>query len=69
MKVSVIIPTFNSSKTLSQCLESIKGQNYAGEIEIIIADGGSTDGTIQVAKRYTDKIFDNPLKTGEAGGI
>lgn len=65
--ISVIIPTLNSAGTISQCLESIKKQDYSGEIEIIIADGGSTDNTTQIAKRYTDRIFNNFLKTGEAG--
>ena len=65
--ISVVIPTYNSEKTLAQCLESIKNQSYQGEIEIIIADGGSTDRTLEIAKRYTNRILNNPLKTGEAG--
>ena len=65
--ISIITPTYNSAKTLISCLESIKNQDYGGEIEIIIADGGTTDATLEIARRYTDKIYPNPLKTGEAG--
>ena len=65
--ISIITPTYNSGKTLASCLDSIKTQDYNGEIEIIIADGGSTDSTLEIAQKYTDKIYPNPLKTGEAG--
>ncbi len=65
--MSVVVPTYNSTKTLASCLDSIKTQDYQGEIEIIIADGGSTDTTLEIAQKYTDKIYPNPLKTGEAG--
>ena len=68
LSVSILIPTLNSARVLSQCLESIAAQDYPRDrIEIIIADGGSTDETLTIARRYTDKIFPNPLKTGEAG--
>ena len=36
------------------------------KVEIIIADAGSSDGTVEIARRFTDKIYSNPLKTGEA---
>ncbi|MDO8725183.1 MAG: glycosyltransferase [Candidatus Methanoperedens sp.] len=65
--ISIITPTYNSAKTLTSCLDSIKAQNYKGDIEIIIADGGSTDSTLEIAQKYTNKIYPNPLKTGEAG--
>jgi glycosyltransferase involved in cell wall biosynthesis len=65
--ISIITPTYNSAKTLRSCLDSIKNQDYRGDIEIIIADGGSIDSTLEIAQKYTDKIYPNPLKTGEAG--
>jgi glycosyltransferase involved in cell wall biosynthesis len=65
--ISIVIPTYNSAKTLPLCLDSIKAQEYSGKTEIIIADGGSTDNTLEIARKYTDKIYPNPLKTGEAG--
>jgi len=54
--VSVIIPSKNSSSTMKKCLESIKNQTYTS-IEIIIVDNNSDDTTIEIAKQYTNKIF------------
>ena len=66
--ISVIIPTYNSGNILDQSLSSIIEQNYPKKlIEILIIDGGSIDNTIKIAKNYTNKIYKNPLKTGEAG--
>jgi len=66
--VSILIPTLNASSVLENCLESIKKQNYPTEkIEIIVADGGSTDGTVEMAKKYGAVVVENKLKTGEAG--
>jgi len=66
--ISVIIPTFNCSSFLNLCLASIVSQEYPKDfIEILIIDGGSTDNTIEIAKNYTDKVFFNFLRTGEAG--
>jgi glycosyltransferase involved in cell wall biosynthesis len=55
MKVSILTATYNSSATLEDCLQSIHSQTYP-LIEHIIIDGGSTDGTIEVIKRYENKI-------------
>ncbi|MBM3708316.1 MAG: glycosyltransferase family 2 protein [Actinobacteria bacterium] len=66
--ISIVIPTYNCGNFLNLCLDSIVSQDYPVElIEIIIIDGGSTDNTIEIAKKYTNKIFNNPLRTGEAG--
>ncbi|MFZ2832206.1 MAG: polysaccharide pyruvyl transferase family protein [Minisyncoccia bacterium] len=54
--VSVIIPTKNSSQFLEACLLSIKNQTYKN-IEIIVVDNNSTDNTKEIAKKYTDKVF------------
>ncbi len=66
-KVSIIIPTLNSQRTLQLCLQSINNQNYSGETEIWIVDGGSTDDTLKIAKVNEARIIKNRLKTGEAG--
>jgi len=65
-KISIIIPTLNSGKILESCLKSIKIQQYKN-IEIIIADGGSVDDTLKIAKKYNCKIFKNSLQTSESG--
>lgn len=66
--ISILIPTLNAARVLEKCLVSIAKQNYPkGKIEIIIADGGSSDRTLLIAQKYRVKIYSNPLKTGEAG--
>ncbi len=56
--ISVVTATRNSMRTIEQCLQSIRSQEYPKEkIEIIVADGGSTDGTIEVAKKYGARIY------------
>lgn len=66
--VSILIPTLNADSVLESCLKSIKLQDYPrNKVEIIIADGGSSDKTIEIAKKYHAKVVPNPLKTGEAG--
>lgn len=54
--VSIVIPTCNSSKTIEQCLESIRNQTYS-HIEIIIADNKSSDSTRRIARCFTRKIY------------
>jgi glycosyltransferase len=55
MKISIITVCFNSAKTIEDTIRSILSQNYK-EIEYIIVDGGSTDGTLDILKRYSDQI-------------
>lgn len=68
MKVSIVIPTYNSERTLRHCLSSIESQDYSKEdVEILVVDGGSQDKTVDIARHYTPHILSNDLKTGEAG--
>ncbi len=55
MKVSLITVTFNSEKYLSHCIESVQMQGYKN-IEHIIIDGKSADGTVSIIKKYESKI-------------
>lgn len=54
--VSVIVPTYNSAATLQDCLQSIEQQAYKA-IELIVVDNHSTDDTIEIARRFTKRIF------------
>jgi len=55
-KVSIVIPTHNSEKTLAKCLESIKDQTYKN-IEVIVVDNFSENGTAKFAENYGVKVF------------
>ena len=67
-KISFIIPTLNANLVLEKCLDSIKKQSIpSSDYEIVISDGGSTDNTINIAKKYNSIIVKNSLKTAEAG--
>ena len=57
-KISIITAVFNGEKYLEQTIKSIINQTYKN-FEYIIIDGGSTDGTLEIIKKYEDKIFFN----------
>jgi rSAM/selenodomain-associated transferase 2 len=50
-EISILIPTLNEEKTIGQCLETVV--NIPG-IEVIVSDGGSTDGTVEIAGQHSD---------------
>jgi glycosyltransferase involved in cell wall biosynthesis len=53
--ISIIVATYEAKNTLCRCLESIFNQNYSN-VELIVIDGGSTDGTVEIIKSYSEKI-------------
>jgi glycosyltransferase len=55
MKVSVITAVFNNKQQIGDCIRSVLFQSFQ-EIEYIIIDGGSTDGTLDVIKGYSSRI-------------
>ena len=56
-RVSLVIPTLNSIATLENCLASIRKNNSQYEYEIIVVDGGSTDNTVAIARKYADVVI------------
>jgi glycosyltransferase involved in cell wall biosynthesis len=54
--VSVIVTTRNNHETLEACLRSISDQTYESK-ELIVVDNNSTDDTKEIAKRFTDLVF------------
>ena len=54
MKVSVLVPVYNGEAFLAECLESVLAQDFA-DMEILIADDASTDGSAAMVERYAAK--------------
>lgn len=75
MKVSMIIPVYNGAKTIQDLLAAICEQDFPlSEIEVIIADGMSTDDTRQKVKEFAEsvpelkiKLIDNPQRNRSSG--
>jgi glycosyltransferase involved in cell wall biosynthesis len=55
MKISIITVSFNSAKTIRQTIESVLAQDY-DDLEYIVIDGASKDGTVEILKSFGDKI-------------
>lgn len=55
-RITIVTPCYNSVKTIEDTLKSIHNQNYPN-LEHIVMDGGSTDGTMDVINKYADKIY------------
>ncbi len=55
MKLSIITVVYNNKATIRDAIDSILSQTYPN-IEYIIIDGASTDGTIEIIQSYGDKI-------------
>ncbi len=52
-KVSIVVPTFNSSRLITHTIESVLSQAYP-DLELIVVDGGSTDKTLEIVGAYFD---------------
>ncbi len=56
LKASIIIPTYQEGDYIKKTLSTLTGLNESS-VEIIIVDGGSKDNTVDIARRYADKVY------------
>ena len=72
-RVSVVIPVRDEQGSLGPCLDAVMAQTYPVEaLEILVVDGGSRDGTLDLARRYAERyphieLLSNPAGTIPAG--
>jgi len=67
--VSIVLPTLNERPFIRDCLDSLERQDHPGLREILVCDGGSTDGTRDLVEDYGGRVrlLDNPGVTAAAG--
>lgn len=72
MKLSIVVPCYNEVNTISQLIDKVR-QSLKREIEIIVVDDGSTDGTIDILRKEitskVDKIIYHPRNTGKGAAL
>jgi len=61
-RVSVVVPAFNEAVLLPHCLDSLRAQDYAGPIEILVVDNASTDATAEVARTHGATVVHEPVR-------
>jgi len=66
MRVSVLIRARNEARSIGRVLELIRAQDFSGEVELIVIDTGSTDDTVEIARRAGARVFsyDRPFSYG-----
>ncbi len=67
--LSIIVPCYNSGRTLEKCLTHIKGMRYAGKKEIILIDDSSSDSSAKIAARMGVRVVTKKGGRGKASAL
>ncbi|MBI3985529.1 MAG: glycosyltransferase [Lentisphaerae bacterium] len=66
--MTIGIPVLNEGRDIRRCLDSIKRQDYpADRLEVLVADGGSTDKTVSIVQEFGYTVVPNPERLAEPG--
>ena len=63
MNFSIIVPTYNASRTIGKCLEAIFNSDFKG-FEVIVIDDASNDSTVDIVKKFPCRIVENKKRIG-----
>jgi glycosyltransferase involved in cell wall biosynthesis len=68
LRFSLMLPVLNEARRLPAVLESIRRQRYPSDaLELLVADGGSSDETVAIARAYGARVLHNPIGRAEPG--
>jgi len=62
MEASLVIPTKNGGDSIGECLGAVYSQEGVGRVEVVMVDSGSTDGTLEIARKFPVRIVGIPAQ-------
>jgi glycosyltransferase involved in cell wall biosynthesis len=57
-EITVAVPVLNAGPLLDEVLGAVRGQRWDGEVQLLVADSGSTDGSVEVARRHGAEVVE-----------
>ena len=57
------MPTYNGAETIYACLQEVFEQEFAGPVDVHVVDSGSTDGTLDIVRRFPARLIEIPPRS------